>query len=82
MQRDLHALLNQQFRVRARVLVHVVHHATYLRRAFSLPLTISHARNVRVRQVHGVAVRTVHHHLLLAILLEQVLLAQVQHVSQ
>ena len=38
--------------------------------------------NVRVRQIHRIAVRAAHHHLLLAVLLEQVLFTQGQHISQ
>ena len=49
---SLHALLNQQFRVGARVLVHVVRHTANDRGTFLHPLTIGHARNVRIRQIH------------------------------
>jgi len=82
MQGDLHALLNQQLGVSAGVFVHVVHDATHLRGAVLLPLAFSQTRDMRVRQVHHVAFLALHHHLLLAVLLEQVSFAQVQHVGQ
>ena len=49
MQRDLHALLNQQFRMCSGVFKHVVHDATDLCGRMLLPLTITQARDMRIR---------------------------------
>ena len=82
MQFNPHSLFDKQFRIRTGMFVHVVRHATHLRRAVLLPLAFRQTRDVRVRQVHFVTILAVHHQLLLAVLLEQVGFAQVQNVGQ
>ena len=64
-------MFNQQFRIRGRMLDHVIKNATHFRGSMMMPVAFRETRNMRAGQIHGISLFTVHNQLLFSIVDKQ-----------
>jgi hypothetical protein len=77
---DSYCLLDQQFRVRARVIDDVIRHAAQLRGSVMLPVAIGQTMGMVILEIHRIALLAVHNQMLLAIIDKKIVLAEFHHV--